>query len=726
MWSPVDVVERRLNRNVRAVTAAVFDIDHAEDVSVFERLEEQGFAFVLHSTHKHTPSNISLRVVFPLTRPVLPSEWPKFWAATIDALKIPADPQVKDISRAFFLPDTAEPNEPLAYQSAGNRPLDVDELLRSSGAGIAPRALPEVAAALPDAPVDLHGLAADLIKHAKPENRDFVRRHLRGEKLPPKEHDGATQRLMSVAGFVLDDSVPEDAVLELFRPCFSASVTDCGKDAEHHLKEARDMLRRARERRRERDAAELEVNTRTYASLGIALRRAKEPTDEGVEDPAAWAGELITAQNVRLRDLSDEDRQARQQLKNCEANVYAVLKHADEWRGVLRFNEVTKELEHSNGPLPNSVRTDGLDTEISVWFQQSDWGRLGLMPKSAAVRDIMRQVANANAYDPLRDYLEGLKWDAKPRLDLMLERYFGVTEDPEHVRVISAKWMISAVARAMNPGCKVDTVLILEGEQGLKKSSGLKALGGQWFTDQAIDIRSKDSWALVSRFWIIELAEGDETFRRSDWSALKGFLTRSTDTFRPPYGRVNVEFPRRSVFAATVNLNEYLKSDPTGYRRMWPVRCGSVDIAALKEDAPQLWAEAVVRYSKGEQWWLTDEQGKRAERHAREREESEDEPKKEAILRWILAMPPEKRPREVSLLSLAEGAFDLRPADVDRRRASEIGRVVAALKWDRVQRYNSGDRIRVYRVPDEVLKAPRTETARVNPYSLIKGLKSQS
>jgi predicted P-loop ATPase len=200
--------------------------------------------------------------------------------------------------------------------------------------------------------------------------------------------------------------------------------------------------------------------------------------------------------------------------------------------------------------------------------------------------------------------LNGLVWDSEQRLDTWALTYLGTSDTPLH-RAFGSLWAISAVARIMQPGAKVDHMLILEGPQGARKSTALKVLAGtDWFTDELAEIGSKDAAQQMRGVWVVEIAELD-AIGRAEVSRIKAFLSRTVDRYRPPYERYVIDVPRQCVFAGSVNPDTYLR-DETGNRRFWPVRCGTIDLDALRRDRDQLWAEAVARYRQGAIWWLQD------------------------------------------------------------------------------------------------------------------------
>jgi DNA primase len=231
--------------------------------------------------------------------------------------------------------------------------------------------------------------------------------------------------------------------------------------------------------------------------------------------------------------------------------------------------------------------------------------------KQTHAGQVIRHLSNEYRVNPLRIMLKKFTWDGTKRLDTWLIDYLG-TKDSVYTRAIGRKWMISAVARAMDPGCQVDHMLILEGAQGIGKSRALRILGGQFYTEYSGAMKGtgtnhKDMVAVILGKMIVEMSEL-ATLRKADMESLKATLTTTIDDARLSYERDAKSYPRTCVFAGTTNEvgNPYI-ADISGARRFWPTVAGEVSPVrseALKEVRDQLWAEAVEAYESGEDWWV--------------------------------------------------------------------------------------------------------------------------
>ena len=247
------------------------------------------------------------------------------------------------------------------------------------------------------------------------------------------------------------------------------------------------------------------------------------------------------------------------------------------------------------------------------------------------------------------------------------------------------------MARIYQPGAKADCCLILEGPQGLKKSTALKTIAGEWFTDEIADLGSKDAAMQTRGVWIIEIAELD-SMSRADVGKIKAFMSRACDRFRPPYGRRLIEAPRQCVFAGSVNQSTYLR-DETGGRRFWPVACTRILIDELARHRDQLWAEAVVRYREGSVWWLDSVELNRVA-HQEQSDRYEGDPWDELLAEW-LEHPTARHDSGVPLYVFSSNddsvsihdalihAIGKRPEYWTQGDKNRVGRCLRALGWER-------------------------------------------
>ncbi|MNF64178.1 Virulence-associated protein E [compost metagenome] len=282
-------------------------------------------------------------------------------------------------------------------------------------------------------------------------------------------------------------------------------------------------------------------------------------------------------------------------------NVELILGNDERWAGVIGYSVFSSKIvKLRSAPFGGGAGdwADIDDMRVMKWLAQ----QYNLRVKASHVIEAVSVVAHDHAFHPVREYLEKLEWDRVPRLESWLTDVLGV-QASEYSAKVGKRWPISAVARVMRPGCKADSVMILEGGQGEGKSTAMGILGGEWFMDTPFALGDKDSFQAIRGKWIVELGELD-SFNKAESTKAKQFFSASTDTYRESYGRRTNDVPRQCVFVGTTNQEEYLK-DATGNRRYWPVFCNKVDLEQLREIRDQLWAEAVFCFDAGDIWWVT-------------------------------------------------------------------------------------------------------------------------
>ena len=313
-----------------------------------------------------------------------------------------------------------------------------------------------------------------------------------------------------------------------------------------------------------------------------------------------------------------------------------VLENDPRWAD-LRYNEMTDRIERGQ-----RIHTDADDNAVTDWLS---WV-YGIQLGRDVAKGVIDLVARKRSYDPLRDYLLGVRWDGTPRLDTWLQRGLGVMDDPLHRRM-GACWAVSAVARALRPGCQVDAMLVFVGKQGAGKTRAVEALAGrEFFSETELRIGEIRGLQQLADAWVHELGEMPQLLaNRVDRNIFKNFVTTRVDKYQRLHAKRSGEYPRRCVFIGTVNEKELL-NDPTGARRFMPVIATCVDLDWVKANRDQIWAEARVRFERGDPWHLT--KAEEADLERLQRPFRKTDPWEEPLAAW-LALPERTQEAETSI-----------------------------------------------------------------------------
>jgi hypothetical protein len=421
-------------------------------------------------------------------------------------------------------------------------------------------------------------------------------------------------------------------------------------------------------------------------SVVMRWRRGREPNVIEPSELPSWLRDAAAqvqrdaarAQVVGGEWFSELLRTPKGQIRNTFANACSILRNASEF-ATLRYNEMTLTPE-LNGVAVTDARLGAARERIELEYQIS--------PATDTLSQAMITVSAERSFHPVRRYLEGLIWDRKVRIDSVASRILGA-EDSRINNTMLRAWFVSAVARAMKPGCKVDTSLVLVGAQGLYKSTFFSILGGEWFADTGIDLESKDAMLQINHAWIYELAELDQITSRAHAGRIKSFLTSQIDKYRAPYARAVSAVPRCNVIVGSTNEMQFL-ADPTGARRFWCVRVPRpVDRATLIAERDQLWAEAVAAYRDGEAWWLSSE-AETAQRESSETHALHDpwEPK---IAEWV-----EAAEGPITSTRILTAALSIEIGRVAQKDSQRVGAIMRRLGWRSTPRWVAGATQRVW------------------------------
>jgi hypothetical protein len=481
---------------------------------------------------------------------------------------------------------------------------------------------------------------------------DRARKYL--AKLPPavSGDGGHTQMFNAVAiamfGFDLDDATTLSVVAEYNQRC-DPPFSD--REIAHKLKSVAADCNRPR-------GYLLDANREPIRTSGrITDHDAGDETDH---DDGNWAAALIAKRDGTAKKLY------------CNTEVF--VRSFPDYRGRWALNTMTGEPWFNGSPVRETF-IHALRGHVEQ--------RLGFTPTVADIKAAIMVAAEHQSFHPVRRYLDSIDWDGQPRLAGAAREHLGA-EAPLHAEMVR-RWMIGAVARALRPGCKLDTALLLHGRQGLGKSTFFAILGSPWHSDSTIDISNKDAYQQIHSAWLYEFSELENVVTGRAESRLKAFMTSTHDSFRAPYAAAVTNRPRSVALCGTTNRREIL-TDDTGSRRFWIVPVDiEIDRECLTHARDHLWAEARAAFEAGEPWWFDRQLD--ADREAANEDYETEDVWSERLVEW-LASPGRA---EITIGRVLEDALKIELGRQDRAAQMRVAKILKKLGWHR-EREGGGER----------------------------------
>jgi putative DNA primase/helicase len=348
------------------------------------------------------------------------------------------------------------------------------------------------------------------------------------------------------------------------------------------------------------------------------------PSSQEVEAGSVSKFKKTELQNMWVNELTLQMNQKNTEPVANMLNVYTILTQHDFYKNAFKYDSFSMTRFYRE-----KLYTEEVDLQILKEIQ----GSFSIKNcYKSHVTDAINLVYSENTFNSAQEWIKSLEWDQKPRIDSFFKTYYGAdpnNESNDYVSDVSKNFWISMVNRIFSPGCKVDNLVILEGEQGIMKTTSLQAIAGPFFGRAMISPGDKDNTMKFRGKFLIELAE----LRSSKYATedeIKAFFDEREDEMRDPYGRMIKKNLRTFVFVGTTNDDNYLK-DPTGARRYWPIRAHKIDLDGITKDRSQLFAEAYSRINEP-YWYINGEQAKVIRD---ERQYYLDDPWTDLISNWV-------------------------------------------------------------------------------------------
>lgn len=619
---------RRKNGMVLCRSMLTLDMDYGEP-GIWDEIDLlHDFRCCVYSTHKHTPEHPRLRMIIPLARDITEEEYPAVARMVAKEIGIDLfDDTTYEACRLMYWPSTSANGE-FFYKTKEGPLLDPDAYL-------AKYADWHDASTWPVSSRQSEAVRRSIAQQADPLEKPgivgvFCRAYTIEEAIEtflsdvyePSSMNGRYDYIPadSAAGVVVYDG----------KFAYSHHATDpvCGK-----LLNAFDLVRLHKFR-------ELDEN------VGLDTPPGKLPSFKAMSDlalgddkvKAVFAGERIAQATA---EFSDEDWQNGLELdksghvKNTLRNLTLILENDPNLKGVV-FNQLLDGME-IKGEVPwkhpSKFWRDADDAQL-ISYVDTHYGTFSARNYDIAVT----KVADDRAYHPIREFIESLpEWDKVPRVDTLLVDYLGAS-DTAYVRAVTRKTLCAAISRVLRPGCKFDSMLVLNGPQGVGKSTLIAKLAGEWFSDSLNlgDTKDKTAAEKLQGYWILEIGEL-AGLKKAEVETLRSFLSRQNDIYRAAFGKRATPHLRQCVFFGTTNAESGYLRDTTGNRRFWPVKTpgnGKKQSWNLThEEILQIWAEALVYVRQGEKLYLSAEMDALAKDEQREAMESDE---REGLVREYL------------------------------------------------------------------------------------------